>query len=223
MLIFMEVFVHSIEKEFCRKEVCMSGQRGSRKVAQMSAMTKEQDAPQRLMTPWSMHVSLFRCYCFCGLSKGQYCNIIRKKVQRPTVLITVTLPKELKPAIRTKCRRLLSKGIGLHDNAQVHTIDTLHKFRFEVLQHTLATIMILPHEARPFWSPERSPTRINMSDSGAFVTHRLTAKKALLGEYESLLTKNEVIMLKNDAFSFLLKVIKTNPAARVQIFFKSFS
>jgi histone-lysine N-methyltransferase SETMAR len=47
---------------------------------------------------------------------------------------------ELKPAIRTKCRGLMSKGVALlHDNARphtaAHTVETLHHLNFEVLEH----------------------------------------------------------------------------------------
>jgi hypothetical protein len=50
------------------------------------------------------------------------------------------LVNELKPAIRSKRRGLLSKRVLLlHDNAgfhtAAHTVDTLHALKFEVLKH----------------------------------------------------------------------------------------
>lgn len=51
MPIFVNVFVHSIEKAFCLEGLCMNGWRGSRKVAQVSVMTKELDARSLLKLP----------------------------------------------------------------------------------------------------------------------------------------------------------------------------
>lgn len=73
MPIFVNVFVHSIEKVFCLEGLCMNGWRGShRKVAQVSAMTKEPDTcpHPRLIAILTMHVNLFGCYCFLGPSSA---------------------------------------------------------------------------------------------------------------------------------------------------------
>jgi transposase len=60
-----------------------------------------------------------------------------------------TLRDNLKPAIRTKRRGLMSKGVVLlHDNARhhtaAHTVETLRHLNFEVLEY-------------PPWSPDLAP------------------------------------------------------------------
>lgn len=47
---FMEDFVHSVEKEFCRKKVHLNGYKSSRKDAQVSATKKKPAARPRSMT-----------------------------------------------------------------------------------------------------------------------------------------------------------------------------
>jgi histone-lysine N-methyltransferase SETMAR len=65
------------------------------------------------------------------------------------------LRDKLKPAIRTKCWGLLSKGVALlHDNARphtaAHTVETLHHLNFEVLEH-------------PPYSPNLAPSDYHLS------------------------------------------------------------
>ena len=60
------------------------------------------------------------------------------------------LSTELRPAIRTKCRGLLSSGVlFLHDNARphtaIHTLQTIVKLGFTVLEH-------------PAYSPDLDPS-----------------------------------------------------------------
>jgi len=64
------------------------------------------------------------------------------------------LVNELKPAMRTKRRGLLSKRVLLiHDNARpheaAHTVDTLRALKFEVLKH-------------PPYSPDLAPSDFNL-------------------------------------------------------------
>jgi histone-lysine N-methyltransferase SETMAR len=64
------------------------------------------------------------------------------------------LVNELKPAIRSKPRRLISKRVLLlHDNARphtaAHTVDTLRAMKFEVLKH-------------PPYSPDLAPSDIHL-------------------------------------------------------------
>lgn len=79
------------------------------------------------------------------------------------------LTEELKIAILTKVRGLLSRSVALlHDNLHPQTVayivDTLEKIYFEVLKHMLHRILIFSHQTRPLWSSERSPRRKNTSD-----------------------------------------------------------
>ena len=66
----------------------------------------------------------------------RYCEIIRD---------------QLKPAIRWKCRGLLSKGVALlHDNGRphtaAHTVETLRQLNFEVLEHPLSSPDLAPSD-----------------------------------------------------------------------------
>jgi hypothetical protein len=59
---------------------------------------------------------------------------------------------ELKPAIQSQWRGLLSEGIVLlHDNACPHTVETLKKLNFEVLEHSLYSLDLTPLHS-PVWS-----------------------------------------------------------------------
>lgn len=59
--IFIEHFVHSIKKAFCREQVCLNGYRSSKNVAQVSVMKKEPEGRPhpRLMTTLKVHVNWF--------------------------------------------------------------------------------------------------------------------------------------------------------------------
>ena len=66
------------------------------------------------------------------------------------------LTDRLKPAIRSKCRELLSKDVVLlHDNVHqhtaAHTAETLRKLKFEVMAH-------------PPYSPDLSPSDYQLFD-----------------------------------------------------------
>ena len=55
------------------------------------------------------------------------------------------LTDRLKPAIRSKCQVLQLKGVELlHDDARLHTAETLQKLKFEVMAHP-PIVLILPH------------------------------------------------------------------------------
>jgi len=63
---------------------------------------------------------------------------------------------ELKPAIRSQRRGLLSESVVLlHDNAcphtAIHTVETLKKLNFEVLEHPLYSLDLTPLDS-PVWS-----------------------------------------------------------------------
>jgi histone-lysine N-methyltransferase SETMAR len=65
------------------------------------------------------------------------------------------LVNELKPAIQSKRRGLLSKRVLLlHDNARphtaAHTVDTLRAVKFEVLKHPPYSLDLAPSDFHPF-------------------------------------------------------------------------
>ena len=59
---------------------------------------------------------------------------------------------ELKPTIWSQWRGLLSEStVLLHDNACPHTVETLKKLNFEVLEHPLYRLDLTPSDS-PVWS-----------------------------------------------------------------------
>jgi histone-lysine N-methyltransferase SETMAR len=63
---------------------------------------------------------------------------------------------ELKPAIRNQRRGMLSESVVfLHDNdcphAAIHTVETLKKLNYEVLEHPLYSLDLTPSDS-PVWS-----------------------------------------------------------------------
>ena len=84
--------------------------------------------------------------------------ILEHYLERDTTVNSVRysemLSTELKPAIQTKCRGLLSSGVLLlHENARphtaIHTLQTLVKLGFTVLEH-------------PAYSPDFAPSDYNL-------------------------------------------------------------
>ena len=85
-----------------------------------------------------------------GLTRGNTGTLSGKGATVNSVRYSEMLSTELKPAIRTKRQGLLSPGVLLlHDNAHphtaIHTLQTLVKLGFTVLEH-------------PAYSPDLAPS-----------------------------------------------------------------
>ena len=85
-----------------------------------------------------------------GTQKGLYWKTTWKRGERSTVQDSDLMANNLKPAVRTKRRGLLSKKVLLlHDNARPytasHTVETINHLGFEVLEH-------------PAYSPDLAPS-----------------------------------------------------------------
>jgi len=81
-----------------------------------------------------------------------------------------SLANNLKPAVCTKCRGLLSKKVLLHDNARPHTashtVETINHLGFEVLEH-------------PAYSPDLTPSDYHLFGplKNALQGHRFSTDK----------------------------------------------
>ena len=103
--------------------------------------------------------------------------ILEHYLERDTTVNSVgyseMLSTELKPAIRTKRRDLLSSGVLLlHENARpytaIHTLQTLVKLRFTVLEHPAYGPDLAPSENHLFGPLKDALTGLRFtSDEGA--------------------------------------------------------